>query len=300
MIEQPDRQHFRSGLFYSILAYFIWGIFPLYWKMLTRVPAEQILAHRIVWSFILLSLVILITREKHFLEYLRNPKIMGILFTSGVLIALNWGTYIYAVNNDQIVEASLGYYINPVVNVILGLIFLKERLSRLQGLALFFGLAGLTYLTFNVGKIPLISLVLAVTFGLYALLRKQASLRSMPALTIETMVITPIALYYLWHVDQAGTGAFLHQGWKLDILLILAGPVTAIPLFLFGMAAPRVPLSTLGFIQYLSPSIQLLIGILIFHEKFNHVDLISFSLVWVGLGIYTFSILRQLKKNSAR
>ena len=221
---------------------------------------------------------------------------MLLLSASAILIAANWGIYIYAVNNHQIVEASLGYYINPMVNIALGMLFLKERLNRVQMLAVLFALTGLIYLTTEAGRVPIISLLLAITFGLYALVRKKANLQSMPGLLIETIILAPVAIIYLWIADRSGNGAFMHQSILTNILLILAGPVTAIPLFLFGIAAPKIPLSTMGFIQYFSPTIQLIIGVIIFKENFTHANFISFLLVWIGLALYSYTLLKQFHK----
>lgn len=292
---------YKSGLVYALLSYGIWGVFPLYWKMLLHVPPQQILAHRIVWSLLFLFLILAWRRERLFLQYLSSPRILGTLILSGSLIGCNWYTYIYAVNNEHIVEASLGYYINPIVNIMLGLVFLKERLSRIQILAVTFAFGGVAYLTFHYGRLPFISLVLAFSFGLYGLIRKKANLQSMPGLMVETLLLAPIALWYLWHVNTLGTGAFGQDGaWFTDTLLLLGGPVTALPLFWFGIAATRIPLSTLGFIQYLSPTIQLLIGIFIFSEPFNAAYMLSFGLVWIGLGIYTYSVILAMKRRNAR
>ncbi len=287
---------YKSGLVYAIVSYSIWGIFPLYWKMLLHVPPQQILAHRIVWSMIFLFIVLAWRKERLFIQYLSSPKILGTLLLTGALIGTNWFTYIYAVNNDHIVDASLGYYINPMVNVFLGMVFLKERLTRLQGIAVAFAFAGVGFLTFHYGRLPVISLILAFSFGLYGLIRKKANLQSMPGLMVETLLLAPVALWYLWHVNTLGTGAFWHYSTFTDMLLILGGPVTALPLFWFGIAATRIPLSTLGFIQYLSPTIQLIIGVFVFREVFHAAYMVSFGLVWIGLGIYTFSIIQAMKQ----
>jgi len=183
-----------------------------------------------------------------------------------------------------------------MVNVLLGVVFMKERLSRIQVIAVVFAFAGVSYLTIHYGRIPVISLILAFSFGLYGLIRKKANLQSMPGLMVETLLLAPVALWYLWHVNTLGTGAFGHYSRLYDILLMLGGPVTAIPLFWFGIAATRIPLSTLGFIQYLSPTIQLLIGIFVFSEPFDTAYLISFGLVWIGLGIYTYSVIQAMKR----
>lgn len=285
---------YKKGLLFAVAAYFIWGIFPLYWKLLDQIPAVQILAHRIVWSFVFLAIIIMFSRDQSFRQYVQNKKVWWVLSLSAIFIACNWGIYIYAVNNEQIVEASLGYYINPIVNIALGIIFLKERLTRMQALAVAFALAGLAYLTIEMGRLPVISLLLALSFGIYALVRKKANLRSLPGLFIETLILVPVALAYLWFADRSGTGAFLHQSMLTNVLLILAGPVTAMPLFLFGIAATKIPLSTMGFIQYFSPTIQLLIGVVVFKETFTNANFISFALVWIGLAIYSYSIARQM------
>lgn len=290
---------YKSGLVYAIVSYSIWGIFPLYWKLLLHVPPQQILAHRVIWSMVFLLMMLAWRREKVVIQYLSSPKILGTLALSGSLIGINWFTYIYAVNNDHIVDASLGYYINPMVNVFLGMVFLKERLSRLQTIAVAFAFAGVGFLTYHYGKLPVISLILAFSFGLYGLIRKKANLQSMPGLMVETLLLAPVALWYLWHVNTQGTGAFWHYSTFTDMLLILGGPVTAIPLFWFGIAATRIPLSTLGFVQYLSPTIQLLIGIFIFREAFHPAYMISFALVWIGLGIYSYSVILTMKRRIA-
>jgi chloramphenicol-sensitive protein RarD len=289
---------YKSGLVYALLSYGIWGVFPLYWKLLHHVPPQQILSHRIVWSLLFLFIILAWRRDKIFIHYLSSPKTLGILVLSGSLIGINWFTYIYAVNNNHIVDASLGYYINPMVNVLLGIVFLKERLSRIQAIAVAFAFAGVAYLSFHYGKLPFISLVLAFSFGFYGLIRKKANLQSMPGLMVETLLLAPVALWYLWHVNTLGTGAFGHYSRFTDMLLVLGGPVTALPLFWFGIAATRIPLSTLGFIQYLSPTIQLLIGIFVFSEPFDTAYLVSFGLVWTGLGIYTFSVIRAMKSRN--
>ncbi len=298
--EQQTRKTYVSGLLYALACYTTWGIFPLYWKMLAQVPSEQILAHRIVWSVVFLLAMLFVLRNRHFLLYLKQPRILGLLFLTGVLVGSNWFVYIYAVNHSHIVEASLGYYINPLVNVSLGVLFLKERLNRLQILALVFALAGVTWLTFHVGHVPWISLYLAVSFALYGLFRKKANLESLPGLLIETLLLSPMALYFLWFVNQQGAGIFLHTSWLTDVLLILGGPVTAIPLFWFGKAATRIPLSTMGFIQYLSPTLQLIIGLLVFREPFSAVYLASFGLVWIGLMIFSISLMRDYRERRAR
>lgn len=298
-MQHQNRDTYLSGLFYALACYATWGIFPLYWKMLSHVPSEQILAHRVIWSAVYLVAMLLVLRNRNFLVYLKRPGTLGLLFVTGLLIGGNWGVYIYAVNHNHIVESSLGYYINPLVNVLLGVLFLKERLGKMQVIAVAFALAGVTWLAFHIGRVPWISLFLAFSFAFYGLFRKKANLESLPGLLIETLLLSPMALFYLWFVNQQGTGVFMHTSLLTNVLLILGGPVTAIPLFWFGKAATRIPLSTIGFIQYLSPTLQLIIGLLIYREPFSPVYLASFALVWIGLVIYSVSLVSEYRKRRA-
>ncbi|HEX7411419.1 MAG TPA: EamA family transporter RarD, partial [Bacteroidales bacterium] len=239
-MKQQNRDTYLSGLFYALACYSIWGVFPLYWKLLAHVPSQQILAHRIIWSVIFLIAMLFVIRNRNFLIYMKRPRTIGLLFVTGALIGGNWFVYIYAVNHDHIVEASLGYYINPLVNVLLGVLFLKERLGKMQVIAVAFALSGVTWLAFHIGRVPWISLFLAVSFALYGLFRKKANLESLPGLLIETLLLSPMAIGYLWFVNQQGTGVFLHSSFLTNALLIFGGPVTAIPLFWFGKAATRI------------------------------------------------------------
>lgn len=294
-------QSYSSGLAYALASYIAWGIFPVYWKLLKIVPAQQILAHRIIWSLVFLLAILLLTRNKTWISYLKTPKTLGILAVTGILVGGNWFVYIYAVNSNHIIDSSLGYYINPLVNILLGTIFLREKLVKLQIIAVVLAFSGVLWLTVSVGKLPWISLYLAFSFGLYGLIRKVANFQSMPGLVVETLILSPVALIYLAFVQNQGTGIFLNTGISTDILLILGGPVTALPLYWFGKAATRIPLSTIGFMQYLAPTLQLLSGVFIYHEKLSPVMLGSFVLVWAGLLVYTFHLLTQLgKKNPSR
>jgi chloramphenicol-sensitive protein RarD len=289
------RNNYLTGLLYALACYSAWGIFPLYWKMLAEVPADQILAHRVIWSVSFLLLLLFVLKNREFIGYLKNWKTMGILIITGTLIGGNWFVYIYAVNHNHIVESSLGYYINPLVSILLGMIFLRERPGKIQIIAFLLAFAGVAWLTIHLGRLPWISLVLAFTFAFYALLRKIANLESLPGLFLETLFLSPFALFYLWFVNQQGTGMFLHHSLLTDALLILGGPVTALPLFWFGKAATRIPLSTIGFIQYLSPTLQLLIGLFVYNEPFSPLMLVSFGLVWAGLILFTFSLVREYR-----
>lgn len=295
--DQRQKQLYASGLTYALMCYTMWGVFPLYWKMLAHVPSIQILAHRIVWSLAFLAILLYWRRDRIVLQYLKSPRTLALLALTGALVGSNWFVYIYSINHNHIVEASLGYYINPLVNVLLGTILLREKLSRPQIIAVVLAFAGVAYLTIHLGRLPLVSLYLAFSFGFYGLLRKKANLQSMPSLMIETLILTPLALGFLWHVNAGGTGAFGHVSRLTDLLLILGGPVTALPLFWFGISATRIPLSTMGFIQYLSPTLQLLIGLLVYKENFNSAYALTFALVWAGLILFTTSVMRQMRQS---
>jgi len=287
---------YNQGIVYALACYVAWGLFPIFWKAITGVPAVNILAHRIVWSFVFLLIWVLITNRQTFISYVKQPKLLLRLGLAGFVISANWGIYIYAVASNHIVEAGLGYYINPLINVFFGYMFLKERLATMQKIAVVLALIGVEYFTISYGQFPWISLFLATSFGLYGLLKKKANLESMPALTVETMMVFPFALAFLLYT--AGSDAatpFFPSSTAISSLLILSGLITAIPLFWFGKSAQAIPLSTMGFIQYLSPTLQLLLGIFVYGETFGTEYLVCFAFVWAGLAFYTISILKGKK-----
>lgn len=301
MLPNQKKLSYNQGIVYALGCYFVWGFFPIFWKAIVGVPAVNVLAHRIVWSFVLLFIWVLLTNRQTFISYLKQPKLLLRLGLAGFLISANWGIYIYAVASNHIVEAGLGYYINPLVNVSLGYLFLKERLAPMQKAAVILALIGVTYFTISYGKFPWVSLFLAVSFGLYGLLKKKADLESMPALTIETMMVFPVALAFLIYSAKSSGGApFFPSSGITILLLVLSGLVTAIPLFWFGKAARAIPLSTIGFIQYISPTLQLLLGIFVYGETFGIEYIICFAFVWAGLICYTISILRGKKVTIAK
>lgn len=301
MSSNHKKLSYNQGIVYALGAYVAWGLFPIYWKAITGVPAVNVLAHRIVWSFVFLLIWVLLTNRQTFINYVRQPRLLLRLGLAGCLISINWGIYIYAVASGHIVEAGLGYYINPLVNVFLGYVFLKERLATMQKIAVVLALIGVAYFTISYGQFPWISLLLAVSFGLYGLLKKKANLESMPALTIETMMVFPFALAYLFYTAESAVAIpFFPSSGITSTLLILAGLVTAIPLFWFGKSAQAIPLSTMGFIQYLSPTLQLLLGIFVYGETFGVEYVICFAFVWAGLICYTISILKGKKVRIAK
>lgn len=276
----------RKGIVYAIGAYLMWGLFPLYWKQLEAIPALQLIGHRITWSFVFLMLAILVTRQQVALRTALNAATVRIYLVAAVLISVNWFTYVWAVTQGFVVEASLGYYINPLFSVLLGLIVFRERLRPIQWLPIALAALGVAYLTLTFGSLPWIALVLAVTFGLYGLVKKTAPLGSLFGLTLETGLLFVPAVGYLLLSEAVGQGAFLHSGLKADWMMVGGGLVTAVPLLLFASAAPRVPLSTIGVLQYVNPTMQFLLGVLVYHEPFTHDRLIGFGMVWVGLALF--------------
>jgi len=276
----------RTGILYAIGAYMIWGLFPIYWSQLEAIPALQLIGHRIAWSFLLLFLVLLAGRQLPALGASLSRRTVGIYLGAALLISTNWFTYVWAVTHGFVIEASLGYFINPLFSVFLGMIVFKEHLRRAQWASIGLAVLGVAYLTFTYGSLPWIALVLATTFGLYGLVKKAAPLGSLLGLTLETGLLFIPALIYLIARDLDGSGAFLHTTSLRDWLMVGAGLVTIVPLLLFAAAAPRVPLSTIGLLQYVNPSMQFLLGVLVYREPFTHDQLIGFGLVWLSLVVF--------------
>ena len=286
---------YKKGLLYGLLCYCIWGLFPLYWRMLEHVSSFEILAHRMLWSGVFMSVLFIGIRKMRLRDHIKQPKQYLMLLLTGTLISFNWGLYIWAINHGYILQSSLGYYINPLVNVLLGYIFLHERLNRAQTIALFLALTGVLYLTINYGEFPIISLGLAFSFGIYGLLKKKMGINATPALTVETIWMMPAALVYITFLCSNGDSALNHFDWFTWLLLLLAGAVTAIPLLLYGKAAERITLTALGFLQYVSPTGQFLIGIFVYKESFTTAHIVCFSFIWTGLIIFTIDTLRKMK-----
>jgi len=277
----------RKGVLYAIGAYLMWGFFPIYWKQLETIDALQLIGHRFGWSFILLILFVLLTRQwKSFRSAAFNAKTIRIYLIAAVLISVNWFTYVWAVNHNFVVETSLGYYINPLFSVLLGVIFFREHLRFVQWIPIALAAIGVIYLTLTYGSLPWIALTLAFSFGLYGMVKKTALLNSLYGLTLETGLMFLPAIAYLIFCETTGQGAFLHSGSLKDGMMVGAGLVTIVPLLLFSSALVRVPLSTIGILQYINPTMQFLLGVLIYKEPFTHNDLIGFGLVWAGLILF--------------
>jgi len=279
-----------------LTAYVLWGLFPFYFALLDSVSPLEVVAHRVIWSFVLLSIILLLTKSwSQVRDIVRNRRAAATLAAAAVFLAFNWGIYVYSVATNQLVEASLGYFINPLVSVALGVLLIKERLRRLQWVAV--GIAGIAVLelTWSYGQVPLIGLGLAFSFGIYGLLKKVVGAKALPALTIETGSLLPVALIYLVSVELLGIASFASTGWEIGILLILLGPVTTLPLLAFGAAATRIPLSTLGLMQYFTPTFIFLVGIFVFGEQMTPSRWVGFSLIWIGLVLFSVDALRAAR-----
>lgn len=290
-VHSPTRYNSRmkKGLLAAAIAYFFWGILPIYWHSLHAVSATEILLHRIIWSLVVVLLLLAVRRNGRWLREARqHPAILRVFFVTSLLLAVNWLVYIWANNNGHIVEASLGYFINPLVNVVLGLVVLHEHLRSGQWLAVTIATAGVIFLMIAAGGWLWISFALALSFGFYGLLRKTAQLGSLEGLTVEMSILFLPALAGLLWLISRGEAAFGAAGPQITLLLIFSGVITAIPLLLFASGARQVPLSTLGLLQYIAPTLQFSIGVFLYHEPFDHVRLIGFSIVWLALAVYWF------------
>ena len=276
----------NKGILYGIGAYVAWGFFPIYWKMLHHVPAIQLIGHRIIWSFLLLIVVILFTKQWTDFRKTVNAKVLRLYTLAALLIGVNWFLYVWAVNANFIVETSLGYFINPLLSVLMGVIFFKERLRFAQWIPVLLAAIGVTYLTFVYGRLPYIALSLALSFGLYGLVKKLSPLGSLYGLTIETGILFIPAFGYLIFMQVNNTAAFLNTGIISDLLMIGAGLVTTIPLLMFASAARSIPLWVVGLLQYIAPTLQFLIGVFIYKEPFSHNQLIGFGIVWAALLVF--------------
>lgn len=276
----------NKGLLYGIIAYALWGFFPIYWRLLQGVPAVELLGHRIAWSFLLLVVVILVMRQWNDFRSSLNARTFRIYFIAAILIGVNWLIYVWAVNEGFIIETSLGYFINPLLSVLMGVFFLRERLRSAQWIPIVLAAIGVVYLTFAYGRLPWIALLLAFTFGFYGLTKKLAPLGSVFGLTLETGILFLPAVLYLGWAEASGSASFLHTDSISNLLMIGAGVVTTIPLLLFASAAKQIPLSMIGILQYLAPTIQFLIGVFVYDEPFDQSRLIGFSIVWLALVIF--------------
>ncbi len=278
----------QTGILYATLAYTAWGLFPAFFKQVAHVPALEVVLHRTVWSLVFLAVVLALRRHWGWLaQTWRQPKVLLGFVASALLLASNWLVYVWAVSNDHVLDASLGYFILPLVNVAMGYVVLHERPRRGQWAAVALAACGVLWLTVQAGKLPWVALVLALTFGVYGLLRKLASLGALEGLALETLVLAPLAAAVLAWWGTQGQGALVHGDATTLAWLVAAGPITAVPLLLFAAGARRIPLSTMGLLQYISPTLQLLLGVWAYGEPFSGARVWGFVLIWVALVLYT-------------
>lgn len=295
---QQETNEMKAGILFSIIAYILWGILPIYWDLIHGFDAFEILAYRIILSMIFMLMVVSIGHYRRpFFEDVRflftTPTKLFALIIAAYVITLNWGTFIWAVTNGHVLQTSLGYYINPLVNIVLAYIFLKERFNKPEWLAIILALIGVLYMTIQVGVFPIVSLLLAFTFGLYGLIKKLVPIHAISSITIECIVTAPVALIYIGYLLQQHESAV---GLNIStFLLLFSGALTAIPLILFSAGARRIPLSLMGFIQYIGPTIMFVLGIFVFGEPFDMNQLITFIFIWLGILIYSFSQYLKLK-----
>ena len=276
-----------DGILWAVAAFIMWGLLPVYWKALKEVPSLELLCHRIVWSLFFVAGMLLLKKRWHeVFEALKNKNVRILIAVSSSLIAINWFVYLWSVNNNHVVEASLGYYINPLINALLGFIFLKDRLSRMQTAALLFALAGVLYSIIDFGRFPYIALTLALSFGFYGLVRKVMKIESLPGLFIEIATLTPLAAGYLLWLANNGQLSLGKIGPTEDFLLLGAGVATSLPLICFAHGARRLKLATLGILQYIAPTIMLSLGVFMYGEPFGKATLITFIFIWTGIAIY--------------
>ena len=301
MSKVPDKSHETSALIAAIAAFGTWGLIPTYWKLLGAVPATEILANRFVWT--IAFLIFLLTWQRRWAEVRQNLKSRrAILYclASGFAISGNWLLFIWAVNAGRVIETSLGYFMTPLVNVLLGAIFLRERLTRLQFISFLLAALGVLYLTFGYGRFPWVAVCLCLTFGFYGLLRKQSGTAPIPGLFFETALLAPLAIGYLVYLEMTEDIFLGRAGWWMSVLLISTGVVTAVPLLWFGHAARHLRLTTLGFLQYLAPTGSFFLGVFLYHEPFTRAHLITFGLIWIAIVIFTWEAITRWRSSRVR
>lgn len=292
---------YKKGIFFALGAYVLWGILPIYWELIDHIGSFEILAFRIIFSMIFMILLLVVGRKQReaFLRDVNqlfiHPVQLVAIIVAGYVITINWGTFIWAVTNGHVLQSSLGYYINPLVSIVLALIFLKERFNKFEWLAIIFALIGVLYMTIKIGEFPFVSIMLALSFGVYGLLKKIVHIDAISSIAIECIVTAPagiIYVIYLWQQHHMTFGFNMSSFW-----LVFSGAVTAIPLILFSAGAKRIPLSLTGFIQYVGPTIMFILGIFVFKEKFDVHQLITFIFIWIGIILYSISQYMNIKRN---
>lgn len=291
-------ENYKQGIFFGLAAYVLWGILPVYWKALELVSSFEILSSRFMWSCVFVFLLIIFQKKwllfaKEVKQVFSNVKTGAAMVAAGITISFNWGTFIWAVNNGHIVETSMGYYINPLVSILFAVVFLRERLDKMQLAAITCAFIGVASMVYSFGKIPCVSLTLAFTFALYGLLKKILPVSALTSIMLETLLITPLALVYEYSLWQQGVSFYASGNLQVIMMLTGAGIVTAIPLLLFTAGARLLPLKIIGFLQYISPTLTLLIGVFVYNEAFTALHLLAFGWIWAALLLFIVSQLRS-------
>jgi chloramphenicol-sensitive protein RarD len=291
---------FKRGILFAFAAYFLWGVLPIYWDLIHGFGAFEILAYRIVFSMIFMVLIVIISNKtKSFInnvnQLIKQPIQLIAIIAAGYVITINWGTFIWAVTNGHVLQSSLGYYINPLISILLAFIFLKERFNKFEWIAIILAFIGVLYMTFEIGEFPYVSLLLAFSFGLYGLIKKLVPIDAISSITIECIVTAPAGMIYLWYVIQQGHNSF---GMNISSLwIVFSGAVTAIPLILFSAGAKRIPLSLTGFLQYIGPTLMFVLGVFVFKEPFDIHQFITFIFIWLGIIVYSISQYLKIKRS---
>lgn len=296
-----EKKRYIEGLFMGASSFVLWGLLPIYWKLVKAISPYAIFAQRVVWSFVFMILVLVIMRRtKDFIRHLKDVRVWKGVIAPSVFISINWLLYIWAVNNNYVIETSLGYYINPLVMAFFGMVFYKERLNNLQKIGLSFAAVGVGLNTIFYGKFPVIAITLAICFATYGLLKKRSPIDSLMGLTFETLLIGVPSLLYLMFIELTGTGISGNLDMSFWGLISLSGVLTAVPLLLYGEGTKRLPLSVVGFLQYISPTIALMLGIFAFNEPFDQRALMAFSLIWIGLLFFSYSQYKALTDRTSK
>lgn len=287
----------RKGAILACLAFFMWGLAPIYFKMIQQVSAFEILMHRVVWSVVFLLLIVTALKQWNKIKrIIVQPKLLLILVITSALLGFNWGLFIWAINNNHMLDASLGYYINPLLNVLLGMVFLKERLRKFQGIAVALALGGVLLQLVSFGSFPVVAFSLAISFALYGLLRKKLQVDALPGILLEALILLPVALIYWWLMAPTATSSLPGNDWSTNILLISAGIVTTLPLLCFTGAAKRLQYTTLGFFQYIGPSLMFILAVVFYGEVFDAERLVTFACIWSALAIFSWDSFHQSRK----
>lgn len=282
------------GYIYTFSGYAIWGILPIYWKWLSDVDSAEIIFHRILWTSIYLGIIVAIFYRNYLKKEITTNSKFKWIFLSAILLGMNWYLFIYAISINRILDASLGYYINPLVSVLLGVFFLKEKLPKIQIFSVLLAGVGVAVMTINYGRLPVISLVLALSFGSYGLVRKMINMKSIPAVFLEALIMLPVFAVYFWISGNGiSESAIFNSDLTTVALLVFSGVVTFVPLILFGQGITMISLKSVGFLQYITPTMMLLIGTLLYNEPFSATSFVSFGFIWVALGIYTWSVFKK-------